>query len=344
MKIGILGHFAIGKDFYDGQTVKTREMFDELKLDQQFQIDVVDTYTMKDNKKSVFFKIWNLLKNNNKIIISLSWNGHSKVMPIIYLYNLIFRRPIFDVVIGGNKQEHYKKSLLQRFLASSLSGSYVESQRMVKAYNEMGLTRVKYMPNFKKLDIVKKDIDFSLDDTLPVCTFSRVCAEKGIEEAIQAVIKTNQILGKKRYTLTIYGNIEDNYKKRFADLMKQVPSYISYGGLVPYDQTTEVLKNYFLLLFPTWWEGEGFPGTLIDAFAAGVPAIVSDWKYNSEIIQEGKTGYIIPIHDVEALSQKLIYCSTHINTIEVMQKSCQLKMSEYLPINALSILKEDLIK
>ena len=50
-------------------------------------------------------------------------------------------------------------------------------------------------------------------------------------------------------------------------------------------------KKYFALLFPTHYEGEGFAGTLIDAYSAGVPVIASEWKYNSEVVN-GDVGYI----------------------------------------------------
>jgi glycosyltransferase involved in cell wall biosynthesis len=50
---------------------------------------------------------------------------------------------------------------------------------------------------------------------------------------------------------------------------------------------TKVLRDYFALLFPIYYIGEGFAGTAIDAFSAGVPVIASDWKYNSEVIKEG---------------------------------------------------------
>lgn len=49
---------------------------------------------------------------------------------------------------------------------------------------------------------------------------------------------------------------------------KSVPANttaVEYKGLVPYDQSTKYLKQYFALIFPTFFSGEGFPGTIIDA-------------------------------------------------------------------------------
>jgi glycosyltransferase involved in cell wall biosynthesis len=69
--------------------------------------------------------------------------------------------------------------------------------------------------------------------------------------------------------------------------------------LVPFDKSVEVLKEYFSLLFPTYYEGEGFAGTLIDAYSAGVPVIATDWRYNAELINQN-TGYVYPTGDQQA--------------------------------------------
>ena len=78
----------------------------------------------------------------------------------------------------------------------------------------------------------------------------------------------------------------------FDELKDSFSACVHYGGLVPFYKSVEVLKNYFALLFPTYYEGEGFAGTLIDALAAGVPVIASDWRYNPEIVEDGMTGKI----------------------------------------------------
>ena len=85
-------------------------------------------------------------------------------------------------------------------------------------------------------------------------------------------------------------------------LFRSFPKYVSYGGKVPFDKSVDILKNYFALLFPTYYDGEGFAGTLIDAFSAGVPVIASDWKYNAEIVNE-KVGIVYSAKDRKAVLQ-----------------------------------------
>ncbi len=66
--------------------------------------------------------------------------------------------------------------------------------------------------------------------------------------------------------------------------MEEFPPFVQYCGTVAADQSVDVLKHYFVLLFPTYYEGEGFAGTLLDAYSAGVPVIATDWKYNRELV------------------------------------------------------------
>ncbi|MDB8680477.1 hypothetical protein [Mediterraneibacter gnavus] len=45
-------------------------------------------------------------------------------------------------------------------------------------------------------------------------------------------------------------------------------------------------KNYYALLFPTCYKGEGIVGTLLDVMVVGVQVIASDGKYNKEFVNE----------------------------------------------------------
>ncbi len=109
--------------------------------------------------------------------------------------------------------------------------------------------------------------------------------EKGIEDAVNAVENVNQKYGRTVFSLDIYGQIDDGYREKFEALQKQFPPYINYSGLISFDKSVETPKDYFALLFPTYYNGEGFAGTLIDAMAAGTPVIASDWKCNGEVVK-----------------------------------------------------------
>ena len=145
----------------------------------------------------------------------------------------------------------------------------------------------------------------------------------------------NNLLGKNAFYLEIYGQIEETQKEWFNMLQTKLPKYIRYRGIIQYDKTTEVLKNYVAVVFPTYYPGEGFAGTLIDSLAAGVPVIASDWKYNSEIIISGWNGDIIKTHDYKALANKLINIYNNIDDWNSMKLNAITQASKYLPDVAL---------
>lgn len=111
----------------------------------------------------------------------------------------------------------------------------------------------------------------------------------------------------------------------------------TYGGLVPFDKSVEVLKNYFALLFPTYYEGEGFAGTLLDAMAAGVPVVASDWRYNSEIVNE-KNGYVYPVHDNYAFIDTLINVGNNLDLLLSKKPSCLKEAEKYRAENVIQCL------
>lgn len=175
-------------------------------------------------------------------------------------------------------------------------------------------------------------------EPLPLCTFSRVMREKGIEDAVHAVEALNEYFGRTIYTLDIYGQVDFSQTEWFDELKNNFPSYVKYGGLVPFDKSVEVLKNYFALLFPTYYEGEGFAGTLIDALAAGVPVIASDWRYNSEIVTNGVTGKIHKAQSERSLKEALMWSYKNQNLWNSMKSNCIKLAYQYLPEKAIDIL------
>ncbi len=179
--------------------------------------------------------------------------------------------------------------------------------------------------------------------SLPVCTFSRVMKEKGIEEAVRAIESINNQYKRQVYALTIYGQVDPHQIDWFEKLQQTFPSYIKYGGMVPFDKSTEILKDYFALLFPTYYEGEGFAGTLIDALAAGVPVIASDWHYNAEIVLDEKTGLVHKTKDDQGLKDALERAYLFPQKWNEMKLNCIRLAHHYVPEKAIAVLTDRII-
>ena len=103
-----------------------------------------------------------------------------------------------------------------------------------------------------------------------------------------------------------------------------------------------MLKNYFLLTFPTKFYTEGVPGTILDAYAAGVPVIASKWESFFDVIEEGKTGIGYEFDNQKELEKTLEEISSTPRTIIEKKYKCIEKAKEYLPRVAIRSLLERL--
>ena len=158
--------------------------------------------------------------------------------------------------------------------------------------------------------------------------------EKGIEDAVQAVTSANNELGYRAFSLDIYGQVDQAQAEWFAHLRQTFPDNIRYAGIVPFDKSVDILKHYFALLFPTYYQGEGFAGTLIDAYAAGVPVIASDWKYNAELVSKA-VGVVYPTEDQIALVEILKAVAVNPTILLNKKQTCLRETKIYRPEQAI---------
>lgn len=338
-KICIIGHFGFGQNLLNGQTIKTKIITAE--TEKNFGSDNVIPLDLAGGVKRIpglLCKIPKMLKKCDCVVIMPVENGLRFLTPVLDFWNKLFKKKLHYVVIGGWLPDFLsdKKHLVNGL--KSFDGIYAETNTMKTALEKQGLSNVYVMPNCKKLTVLsEKDLVYPEKPPYKLCTFSRVMKEKGIEMAVNAVKNVNDELGYTAYSLDIYGQVDENQTEWFENLKAAFPEYIKYGGLVPFDKSVEVLKDYFALLFPTYYAGEGFAGTLIDSFSAGVPVIASDWKYNAEIVN-GNTGYVYPLNKPETLADILKDAASNPSVILDKKLSCLKEVQKYKIDNAVKIL------
>ena len=338
----VIGHFGFGREMLDGQTVKTKAVTAELekRLGAE-QVVKIDTHGGLRALPGVLRQMLNGFRHCENIIILPAHNGVRVFSPLCTAINRIFHRKLHYVVIGGWLPEMTAKQKWLAFFLKRMDGIYVETSKMSCALASQGFQNVMILPNFKDIPILTEDeLVYSHQEPYKLCTFSRVMKEKGIGEAVEAVRFVNEKYGRSVYTLDIYGQIDSGQTEWFNNLQSSFPEEIQYKGTVPFEKSVDVLKDYHALLFPTYYDGEGFAGTLLDSMAAGVPSIVSDWKYNSEIVIPGRTGILIRAHDQDTLNRAIEKCMDE--TWNEMKKECLKEASKYTPSKTICALIQNL--
>lgn len=343
-KVCVVGHFGFGENMLNGQTIKTKTVTTELEKQLGAdQVVKIDTHGGTRALPKITVQLISAFKNCKNIIIFPAHNGIKVFVPLCNAINKVFHRKLHYVVIGGWLNELLDKHKKIEAELKTFTGIYVETNTMKSALNNRGFKNVEVMPNFKDIKILSKDeLVYNTEMPYKLCTFSRVMKEKGIEEAVEAVKKVNAEQDRIVFTLDIYGQINSEQIEWFEELKSRFPEYVRYKGVVPYDKSVEIIKEYYALLFPTYYDGEGFAGTLLDAMAAGVPVIASDWKYNSEIINPGKNGVLVAPKSSIEIEEKLIWMFNHLNLWNNMKFETINLASKYRPERAIIVLIKNL--
>lgn len=336
--VGIIGSIC---DKMDGQTVKTKILYEELSKNTDWKIYIANTQNKSTNPIKLLFQTILVIMCCKDIFILVSQNGAKFYFPILYYASKILKRRIYHDVIGGSPEDYIEYDPKNEKYLNSFMVNWVETKQMCKDLEKVGVYNAEELPNFKNLEVVSdENLVQTFADVIPLCTFSRVMKEKGIEDAIAAVEQFNKTYGRIVYRLDIYGLIEDEYKSQFEKILHESSDAIKYCGLVAYNKSVETVKKYYALLFPTFWFGEGFPGTIVDAFSSGVPVIATDWSANSEIIDNLKTGIIYPNDKMKSLYDCLVWAYENKNSMLNMRKECIVKAKEYTPEKHIKKIKE----
>lgn len=338
MRVGICGHFGGNEDFFDGQTVKTKNVYEALcNVLGDRNVSIVDTYSIKSRAFDVFFGTVRLFFTCDCIMMLPAHNGLKIFSPLFYILKKLFKKKIFYSVIGGWLPKMVvDKPELKKYL-KCFDGIFVETNAMKNSLVSFGFDNIVVIPNFKQLSVISDD-QLQTEPVYPLrlCTFSRVMKEKGIEDAIKAVETANRLLGHTVFALDIYGQVDKTQVEWFENLKNTFPEYVSYCGCVPFDKSVDVLKEYFALLFPTLFYTEGIPGTIIDAYAAGIPVISSKWESFDDIIDDAKSGFGYEFGNTQALIEVLQHISKYPDIILNMKEYCVHKAHDFLPQNAIS--------
>lgn len=107
-KISLLGHFAIGKNASDGQTIKTRTITEELQKELgEDHVYITDTHGGWKTLLKAPFQAISALKHGDNVLIFPAHNGIRVYAPLLSL----FRR---GKIPGGKGHRISHSSLLQQ--------------------------------------------------------------------------------------------------------------------------------------------------------------------------------------------------------------------------------------
>ena len=236
-------------------------------------------------------------------VIAAKLAGKGKILVTIHgLYS--------DLIYISPLKKWFSKNIVERLnlaLADGIScvceaaekRPYFEKYRhkmLPYVYNRIPEFQIEQQPMMR--DKIRKQYHISDKDTVALF-MGRVTREKGLEVLLEA-LKTLDGSVYEHFTLLIAG--DGDYLPQLKAECGALTNKIIFTGFVGNTEEFYAAADFFLL--PTLHENHSI--SLLEAAAAGLPAICTDCGGNAEIVKNGVTGVLVPVFDSEKLKNAIL--------------------------------------
>lgn len=302
-RVILIGRINCGHPPIGGETAKNQMLVSIL----QRYVDVIalDFYKNKQRPWIYLQTLWALLRYPDASIV-LSTTA-SNIYPLLKVFKTLgLKRNIIHWIIGGEFDKLVKEGRFNLNVLNVAQWHLAQSKQMVGTLKECGLREMRYVPNFRRIpNISHKQIQHSAGNCVRFVYMSRIMKEKGVGEILQCAERLNSLY-QDRYAIDFFGRLDESYQEEFYQTIDKLLN-VEYKGVLNLKDTSgyETLASYHAMLFPTFHPSEGIAGAIIDAYIAGVPVIASDWNHNREVVRDGETGFIVPVHNIEMLTKTM---------------------------------------
>ena len=152
-------------------------------------------------------------------------------------------------------------------------------------------------------EIIESSAKIRKDGVFTFLFVGRIVRDKGINELVNAFQRLNLEFPDTRLLLVgAYEEKLDPISEEAHRVINENPK-IQHVGVKRDDDLVAYYAASDCFVFPSY--REGFPNTVMEAGAMGLPCIVTDINGSREIIIDGKNGVIIPSKDEDALYQAM---------------------------------------
>ncbi|MCL2078861.1 MAG: glycosyltransferase [Oscillospiraceae bacterium] len=165
---------------------------------------------------------------------------------------------------------------------------------------------------------------FDERDTKKAVIVARLLPEKMVEAAVDIFSTAARALPDIKLEIYGRGPEEEKIAARIRELGME--NNIFLMGYT--DDAIAIYRKAVLFIMTSWAEGYGL--TLVESICNGCPAVAFDIKYGpSDIIENGKTGYLITRYDADQFAKKLVDYFQDAKKQREMSENCYLSAPRF---------------
>jgi glycosyltransferase involved in cell wall biosynthesis len=330
-RILLVGDIREGRPPETGEQVKNQLLSSFLR--QRHRLDTIDTEHWKRRPWVVPRLFWSVFAGGyDTIILSASSGSVHRLLRILSISPRTLARTLY-LVVGGYLPTGIREGRFKATTYAGLKAIVLQGEGLRKELAGLGIASpLHVMPNSKPLPRLHGDAGRYAGSVVRFLFLGRIAEPKGtitIFEALEDPLLRDRA---DSFSVDFYGRLEEGHRERFlAELGRH--GNCAYKGYIDVthepDRSYAAFAGYHAMLFPTHWMGEGFPGVVIDAYVAGLPVIASDWNMNREVVEDGRTGRIIPPKNPVALAAAMASVLDDPGSWALMSEACHMAVRDY---------------
>lgn len=232
----------------------------------------------------------------------------------------MWRRPVIGHLHGGNYARYYDSEwplmrLLIRSTLRRIERLIVLSDRLRSDFAFLGpdfASRLRSIPNASLIPVARPRKAPKRE--LRLLYLSNLLVEKGYLDCVDALPHMLRLLPDFRITLVLVGQPllgQDEYDtvtEMETALRKHVrylelEDAVEFAGVIEGEAKQALLDTAHVHLLPTYYQNEGQPITVIEALAAGLPSVTTPWRGIVDLIEDGRTGILVPPRNPLAIAE-----------------------------------------
>lgn len=253
-------------------------------------------------------KVWRA----DKIVVFGSNQFLLSLMPICLGVAKIANKRCYVRVFGGNLDHFYLglSPFTQKYfhwVLGNADGILVQTRALRDFFTRFYGGRVHYIPGYRVIQQRQKSdiIENSDKNALRMVYVGHVRKKKGVFDILRSLAQLSND-GQAIFSCDFFGPVYADVSQRFEKEIAAAPN-VSYKGVLQPHEVVNTLSQYDVFLFPSFYPGEGHPGVLIEAMAAGLPIITTRFGSITEIVEHKENCLLVtpqsPLEMVEAIRE-----------------------------------------
>lgn len=235
------------------------------------------------------FYILSQLKKEKPDVVHLFWGHYPSLVG--FLVKRVLKNSKISMFLGAYDLEYNLN--ISKDLAKNADFIFTHAKANIPQLNKMNIKTDKINVihrgiNIKDLSLVIESIHKKSNQI--ICA-GRFLPDKGFDKVIDIFSKLHKNINNSNLVLVGYGLAQSDLEKQTIDL--KIESNVTFTGYLSQNDVLKFMAESDIFLFLSSKAGERLPNVVKEAMLAGCICIVSNTPGIDELIEDGKTGFII---------------------------------------------------